>query len=116
MDTMRNDQRIVCQTFGSAYIPALDHQKVGVSRNIQTGIVPLNGLRHPPTGDTTGWYLWAGEELPSDEDFFLPLHVSHLGEWCPEIVKFLALEPGWRFLKDGEYEDVWFDPSLVRVD
>src|SRR5262249_4805049 len=31
-------------------------------------------------------------------NFFVPLHVSHLAEWCPAALKFLGLAPGWRFL------------------
>ena len=89
--------------------------KAGVAENVRTGAVPVNGLRHPLEGDTTGWYIWAGEELSSDPDFFLPLHVEHLEEWRPEILKYLALPPGWRFLVDSDYEDVWYDPSLLDV-
>jgi hypothetical protein len=51
------------------------------------------------TTDTSGWYIWAGEGGPSDDpDFFVPLHVEHLAEWCPHITKYLGLPPGWRFL------------------
>jgi hypothetical protein len=90
--------------------------KVGVSRNVRSGAQPLNGLRHPPQGDTTGWYIWAGTEFSKDPTFFAPLHVKHLEEWNSEIIKFLGLPPGWRFLKAGDYEDVWFDASLLTVD
>jgi hypothetical protein len=57
-----------------------------------------------------------GEVLSDAEDFFMPIHVSRLEDRCPEIIKFLGLEPGWRFLKAGEYEDVWFDETLLRID
>jgi hypothetical protein len=58
--------------------------------------------------------VWAGEELSQSPDFFLPLHVEHLGEWCPEIEPYLALPPGWRFLIAPGYEDVWFDPDILN--
>jgi hypothetical protein len=89
--------------------------KVGISSNVCAGILPLNGLRHSPTGDTTGWYIWAGEELSSAPDFFKPLHAAHLPEWCPAVQKYLGLPPGWRFLLAREYEDVWFDPTLLVI-
>ena len=57
--------------------------KAGVARNVRDGVEPLNGLRHPPEGDTSGWYLWAGGEPSGDPDFFMPVHVSHLAQWCP---------------------------------
>lgn len=87
--------------------------KIGISRNVLDGLLPINGLRHPPAGDTTGWYIWAGKELSPDPDFFVPLHVEHLPDWCPEAVRFLGLPPGWRFLVAGEYEDAWEDPALL---
>src|SRR5258708_6930715 len=74
---------------------------------------PLNGLRHPPQGDTTGWYIWSGEQFSTDSEFFVPLHVLHLNDRCPEIVKYLGLGPGWRFLVAPGQEDVWFDSSLL---
>jgi hypothetical protein len=110
------NQRKFCEQHGTAWYPAPANLKVGVSRNLKSTIVPVNGLRHPPAGDTTGWYLWAGEGgPPSDPEFFVPLHVAHLSTWRPEVLKFLGLPPGWRFLTDGTYEDVWHDSALVGV-
>lgn len=106
-------QREICQRFGADYCPSPISLKVGVSLNVRDGIAPVNGLRHSPEGDTTGWYIWAGEELSNASDFFKPLHVEHLDEWCPQIKKYLGLPPGWRFLISGDYEDVWFDETLL---
>jgi hypothetical protein len=107
------EQKAKCQALGSEFWPIELDQKIGISSNVKDGIVPINGLRHLPEADTTGWYIWAGEEMDTNDDFFLPLHVKHLGNWNSEVLKFLALPPGWRFLKDGDYEDVWFDGSLL---
>lgn len=89
--------------------------KLGVSEDFFSGKLPLNGLRHSPEGDTCGWYLWSGEELSQTHDNFQPLHVRHLIERCPEVLPYLALPAGWRFLKAGDYEDVWFDASLLAT-
>jgi hypothetical protein len=86
---------------------------VGVAANVRDVIWPLNGLRHPPEGDTCGWYIWAGEDLSQDPGFFSPLHVAHLSEWCPAVLPYMSLAPGWRFVIAPGYEDVWFDPSLL---
>ena len=64
---------------------------------------------------TCGWYLWADEEMSEDDDFFKPMHVYHLIERCPNVVKYLALPPGWRFLLAGDHEDVWFDAKLLAT-
>jgi hypothetical protein len=88
--------------------------KVGIALNVRAGkIMPVNGFRYTPENRTTGWYIWAGKELSPEDDFFKSLHIEHVGKWWSYIVKFLALPPGWGFLSDGTYEDVWFDPSLL---
>lgn len=77
------------------------------------GLMPIHGLRHPPHGDTSGWYIWAGEHLSSDPDFFEPVHVAHLPDLCPVVMQYLGLPPGWRFLLAGDYEDLWVDTQLL---
>ena len=95
-------------------MPADPNSRVGFALETQ-GRVPFNGLRHPPEGNMNGWYLWCGEEFPSDDDAFSPLHPHHLIQLRPEVLKFLGLPPGYRFLLAENYEDVWFDPSLLDV-
>jgi hypothetical protein len=108
-------QTAICKKYRSAWNPPPDDMKVGISLNVKDRVFPIHGLRHKMEGNTSGWYIWAGE-LSSDPDFFVPLHVLHLEQWCPMILKYLALEPGWRFLIDPEYEDVWYDKNLLEAD
>lgn len=105
----------ICKKYDAFHYPAPPDSKVGISRNVKDGISPLNGLRHPPGSSMSGWYIWAGEEYSDDPDFFVPLHISHLGEWCPTVIPYLGLPPGWRFLLAEDYEDVWYDKSLLDV-
>lgn len=105
----------LCQRYGAEFAPSPSHLKVGIALNVREGVLPVNGLRHPPEGDTTGWYIWAGDEPGDAPDYFLPLHVEHLPEWCPDAMRFLGLPPGWRFLFAPGSEDVWRDPSLLNV-
>ncbi len=110
------EQKLICEQYGSPFCESPMFLKVGVSKNIKDGVWPINGLRHPLKGDTTGWYIWAGEEFSTDPDFFIPLHVEHLREWCPMVLKYIGLSPGWRFLIANGYEDVWEDKSLLDID
>jgi hypothetical protein len=110
------EQRRVCARFGAPWAESPENLKVGIALNVKSGLRPINGLRHPPQGDTTGWHIWAGEEFSDDPDFFVPLHVKHLAEWCPEVLPYLGLAPGWRFLIDQDYEDVWEDTSLPDIE
>ena len=109
------EQKLICTRYGSPFCESPMFLKVGISKNVRDGIWPINGLRHPLEGDTTGWYIWAGEQFSTDPDFFVPLHVEHLKEWCPLVLKYLGLAPGWRFLVANGYEDVWQDITLLDV-
>ena len=110
------EQKAVCNKYHSPFVETPLDLKIGVSLNVKEGVYPINGLRHPPEGDTTGWYIWAGEQFSEDPNFFVPLHVAHLSEWCPDVIKYLGLAPGWRFLiAPPAYEDVWEDQSLLEI-
>ncbi|MDF1598062.1 MAG: hypothetical protein P1T08_18475 [Acidimicrobiia bacterium] len=104
----------VCRRFAADPETPAAGTKLGVAANVRSETVPLHGLRHPPEGDTNGWYLWRGE-YSDDPDFFVPLHVEHVGEWAPEAIPYLALPPGWRFLTAPGHEDIWFDATLLEI-
>jgi hypothetical protein len=105
-------QQKTCREYEREFIPCSPNSKLGLA--IQTlGLEPINGLRHPPTKDTNGWYIWAGE-FSSDADFFSPVHTEHLTERLPDAIRFLGLPPGSRFLLAKDYVDVWFDESLLK--
>lgn len=107
-------QKDICNRFNTAPIPSNSSEKLGLA--IETiGKAPINGLRHPPENGTCGWYIWCGEEMRTDTEFFKPLHVSHLKEYLPEVEKYLALPPGYRFLVADDYEDVWYDSELKNI-
>jgi hypothetical protein len=108
-------QREVCDRYRVEFCPPGDGSKLGVARNIDSRIQPLNGLRHPAVRDTCGWYIWRGEELQDADDYFQPMHVAHLSRECPEALAFLGLPAGWRFLIAEGQVDVWYDETLLRI-
>jgi hypothetical protein len=113
--SVSDEQKAVCARFGVQPVGADPAAKVGISRSVRDGQIPLNGMRHEPEEGTSGWFIWAGEDLLDDPDFFVPIHVEHLAEWCPDVLRYLALPPGWRFLVAPDYEDVWPDASLLST-
>ena len=115
MRNIEQEQKELCHKFGVTYQPLDFNLRLGVSDNFFSGVLPLNGLRHPQDDDMCGWFLWAGEEFSDADDFFKPMHVFHLFDRSPELLKYLALPAGWRFLVAGEYEDVWFDAKLLDI-
>lgn len=107
-------QRTICERHAAPFTPCEPSLKVGISESALRGDLPLNGLRHPVEGDTSGWYIWGGAELSTAPDFFKPMHIHHLAERCPEVLPYLALPSGWRFLVAPDVEDVWFDERLLE--
>jgi hypothetical protein len=108
-------QKEVCEKWGASYLACADQLKVGISKNFEADNFPINGLRHPPESGTSGWYIWSGEECSAETDFFVAVHAIHLNQRCPEVVKYLGLGPGWRFLFAPGYVDVWFDRNLLNT-
>lgn len=103
-------QAQLCHEYGVKPVSPRPGSKVGIA--LQTlHLVPVHGVRLPPTDSTNGWYIFAGEEPSAADDFYQPVCVEHLPEFCPTAVPFLALPPGWRFMTDGAgFVDVWYEP------
>jgi hypothetical protein len=110
---IQQEQKNICLKYKAEFYESRMDLKVGISENVMEGMTPVTGLRITPEGDTTGWYIWAGEEFSSDSNFFVPVHVEHIDRLIPSINKYLGLAPGWRFLIAGDYVDVWYDSELL---
>ena len=108
-------QKEVCIRNGSSFVVSEPSSKLGIALD-SIKKLPLNALRNPSEGDTCGWYIWGGEEISNEDDFFKPLHVSHISDYCPELKKYMGLAPGWRVLLAGEQEEVWFDEKLLNLE
>lgn len=107
-------QREFCKERDVSYVASLPALISGLA--VPTlRLSPINGLRHPITDGTTGWFIWGGQEFSSESDFFSPVHTGHIYEELPELRPLLGLPPGSRFLIAGKYLDVWFDESLFKT-
>src|SRR3989338_9488814 len=108
------EQKKVCQKYDLEWFPSPPDMKIGISKDIRKGKMPINGLRHPPEKGTAGWYIWAGD-YSDNPDFFEALHIEHLPEHFSLVLPYLGLPPGWRFqIDDKGYADVWEDKSLLN--
>lgn len=114
-DILVNEQQKICEKYSGDCEPTDINDMLGISDNTDGELTPINGLRRPVEGDTSGWYIWSGEKFSEEEDFFKPVHMGHLVKCCPQIIKYLGLPPGYRFLIDNDgYEDVWYDATLLE--
>lgn len=112
-----SEQIEICKKYKSLFALPNNNLMVGVSKDLFSGKVPINGLRHQPEGQGSGWFFWVGGEIPQDDpEYFQPLHVLHLEEKLPQVLKYLALEPGFRIQIDYKgHEDVWEDKNLLNI-
>jgi hypothetical protein len=113
-ESQRQQQIAICRRFSVDPCPVAIQDKLGIAANVREHVLPINGMRISPEVGTCGWFIWAGNVLSQAPDFFEPIHVHHINEWCPAAVPYLALPPGWRFLIAPGHEDVWFDDSLLK--
>jgi|SRR5580658_2613422 hypothetical protein len=109
----RGNQRDVCVSQGCDFLPVSDQDKVGLASST-LGRRPINGLRHPVTSETTGWYIWCGEYFSDSPDYFQAFCVEHLLDKLPSVADLLGLSPGYRFIVDGSCLDIWFDEKLFE--
>ena len=111
VEPLRELQRRICRTYGACFEPPVPGTKVGIALHTLDR-VPIHGVRLVPTETTCGWYIYAGDEWSDDPDFYKPMCVEHLAEYCKPALPFLGLPPGWRFMTDGKgCTDVWRDES-----
>ena len=106
-ETLYELQQRICLTYGASFDPPVPGTKVGIA--IQTlERTPVHGVRVAQTETTCGWYFHAGDEWSDDVNFYQPLCVEHLAEYCKFALPFLCLPSGWRFMTDGKgFIDVW---------
>ena len=110
------EQKDICDKYQVAWADVDINLFLGLADNVMTSEIPINGLRHPAQGTTCGWYIWTGMELSDRADFFKPVCVKHLVDIRPEVIKFLGLPPGYRFLTDDKgHIDIWEDKKLLDV-
>ena len=71
---------------------------------------PIYGTRIAlPENGTISWFIHCGEHSDA-ADFYQPLHTAHLRELLPQVLDYLALPSGAKFILDRDgYEDVWME-------
>jgi hypothetical protein len=108
----REKQKAICARVGAEFVNSAAEEKLGIALDTLEEL-PLNALRTSPKNGTCGWYIWGGGDMSTDDDFFQPLHVSHIADHCEMIEPYLGLAPGWRVQIAPGHEDVWFDARLL---
>lgn len=102
-------QAAICEKYGSATVFPDPAMKAGLALGT-FHLMPITGVRIAPDNGVDGWYIFGGE-FSDDVNFYQPVHQSHIGEILPQVLPYLALAPGYKFMIDNEgFEDVWYEP------
>ncbi|MDI9871910.1 immunity protein Imm33 domain-containing protein [Flectobacillus roseus] len=106
-------QKKICEQSNSIWKPINKKLKIGVSKNL--GKYPINGLRRLAEKGSTGWLIWTGEFSEAD-NLFQPICAEHLLQQRPEIIKYLGLDVGFRFLSNSKADEyIWYDEKLKNL-
>lgn len=105
-------QQEVCKKYHSEFEPLLSDEIVAVALG-SLGQQPIVGERIIlQEGENVSWFIHCGE-FSEQVDFYQPIHWQHLAEMLPEVLPYLGLSQGFRFIIDHQgYEDVWFEPTI----
>jgi hypothetical protein len=104
-------QRQICKKYESKYIEFNPSDRVAIVLQ-SLGQQPIYAVRVAlQKQDNVSWFIHCGEYSSAD-DFYQPLHASHLQQYLHEILPYLALEHGHHVIIDKYgYEDVWMNPT-----
>ncbi|MDD2940060.1 MAG: hypothetical protein PHW49_04905 [Acinetobacter harbinensis] len=107
LEELISEQKLLCEEFESSYIKVSGDDVVAVAVNTLNQ-EPIVGIRKKPEPEeNVAWFIYGGE-MGEGEDFFETMTVRELQDILPEVLPYLALAEGFRFMIDREdYEDVW---------
>lgn len=102
-----SSRKAVCERHNVAEFAVEDKVAVATST---LGRQPIYGTRVAlPENGTISWFIHCGGYSDAD-DFYQPVHTAHLAQMLPQVVDYLHLPPGAKFIIDDQgYEDVWMD-------
>jgi hypothetical protein len=110
MDEIEKSQLEICQEYGVNRVLLDFKLKLSVSEDFfSSSEVLINGFRRSPEGNTCGWFLWKGEEMSDSEISFRQINVTYLIGHCHQVIPYLGLPTGWRFLVAGGHGRAWPD-------
>ena len=106
MNTTEQQQRI-CEKYG---LPVQQPEPMVAVATNSLEQSPIYGTRIAlPENGSISWFIHCGDHSDAP-DFYQPLHASHLQELLPQVLAYLALPSGAKFILDrAGYEDVWMD-------
>lgn len=102
-----------CDQYDSRFLPPRLDQLVSVSVGVAEGI-PTEAVRYNMPPHHSGWILLT-ERYSGSVDTLRSEHLVHIVRSRPDLVRLLALAPGYRFYVSPTELDVEFDESVSEA-
>ncbi|HEY4323299.1 MAG TPA: hypothetical protein VGN20_04915 [Mucilaginibacter sp.] len=104
------EQKQECNNCNTSALFPLFSQMIVISDGVLEG-KDLDAVRYPSPNHMAGW--WLTTELYDDDVKSLKtVHYHHLAFNRPDIIKYMALPFGFRFLS-GKQTEIWFDEKVL---
>lgn len=92
---IQQQQKAICKKLNLNWTPVNINSMIAFNDSLLLDTKPIDELRHPSTQSIAGWYLWSAGDIPQEDDeFFKPVHVLHLLQDRPIVLKYLGLPAG----------------------
>ncbi len=105
-----HEQHATCRKFGAAFEPPRPDRLTVISKGVLEGL-PVQGVRYPSPEPMSGWWITT-DLYDGDTKSLQREHTYHITAARPDLAKYLALPPGFRF-DLGVREDVWKDEKVA---
>lgn len=108
MMSLKEQQQHICARYHSDFEAPQPDEIVAVAL-ATLGRMPIVGERIVlEDGKNVSWFIHCGAHSDAD-DFYQAVHWHHLAEMLPEVLPYLGLAQGFRFMIDREgHEEVWY--------
>lgn len=107
-----NSQIEICETYSSKLAFTKVNQNIVISDGVLDGR-PVEAVKYEAPEHMSGWYITT--DLYNDDiNTLQQIQLPDLKLKRPELVKFLALDNGFRFVVDKENIEVWFDEEVLE--
>ena len=105
------DQHVICKAYEADFQPPRPDKLTVISKGVLEGL-PVQGVRYPSPDHMSGWWITTAQ-YEGNIDTLTHEHTYHITAARPDLAKYLALPPGFRF-DLSSFEDVWLDEKIAK--
>lgn len=110
------EQSAVCNSKSAILQPCRFGHTIAVSPGVLQSTGRLEGMRYPPSGSASGWWIFTPEYDGQLDDFssMQLTHTFHVLRYRRDIGRYLGLPPGFAFDTDSQ-DHIWFESEVAAT-